>query len=152
MSTNKKEERIFVVQLSEYYPNNCSEQDTELVTKRTELYMRRCKVRAESKARKDRRHMSGYYFDEIVTAAKEGIYTPSPEEDICGYSEKEALQYAISKLSEYEQTIIELYYYEDMKLLDVAAEVGKPKSTVSTNLRKAREKIKETMLEVKKNS
>lgn len=106
---NNNEKRNVTIRIAEVYPNNCSEQKYENVTKRTERYMRRWEIREESRARKNRRY-GLCTFDENVMGECEGAYTPSHEDDICGYTETEILHMAIEALPDYEKELIERHY------------------------------------------
>ena len=143
MKNNKKQN--VTIRIAEIYPNNCSEQKYEKVTKSTERYMRRWKIREESRARKDRRY-GLCTFDENVMGDREGIYIPSPEEDICGYTETELLHIAIEALPDYEKELIERRYFDDVKLVDLAEMYGVSKSSMGRHIKKAREMMKKTML------
>ncbi len=142
---NNNEKRNVTIRIAEIYPNNCSEQKYEKVTKRTERYMRRWEIREESRARKNRRY-GLCTFDENVMGECEGAYTPSHEDDICGYTETELLHMAIEALPDYEKEIIERCYFDNVKLVDLAEMYGISKSSMGRHIRKAREMIKKTML------
>lgn len=142
---NNNEKRNVTIRLAEVYPNNCSEQKYEKVTKRTERYMRRQEIREESRARKNRRY-GLCTFDENVMGECEGAYTPSHEDDICGYTETELLHMAIEALPDYEKEIIERHYFYKVKLVDLAEMYDISKSSMGRHIRKAREMIKNTML------
>ena len=142
---NNNEKRNVTIRIAEVYPNNCSEQKYENVTKRTERYMRRWEIREESRARKNRRY-GLCTFDENVMGECEGAYTPSHEDDICGYTETEILHMAIEALPDYEKEIIERCYFDKVKLVDLAEMYGISKSSMGRHIRKAREMIKKAML------
>ena len=142
---NNNEKRNVTIRIAEVYPNNCSEQKYENVTKRTERYMRRWEIREESRARKNRRY-GLCTFDENVMGECEGAYTPSHEDDICGYTETELLHMAIEALPDYEKEIIERCYFDKVKLVDLAEMYGISKSSMGRHIRKAREMIKKAML------
>lgn len=76
----------------------------------------------------------------------EGAYTPSHEDDICGYTETELLHMAIEALPDYEKEIIERHYFYKVKLVDLAEMYDISKSSMGRHIRKAREMIKNTML------
>ena len=141
---NNNEKRSVTIRIAEVYPNNCSEQKYEKVTKRIEQYMCRWVIREESRARKNRRY-GLCTFDENVMGECEGIYTPSPEEDICGYTEIELLHIAIEALPDYEKELIEHHYFGDVKLVDLAEMYGISKSSMGRHIKKAREMIKDLM-------
>ena len=142
---NNNEKRNVTIRIAEVYPNNCSEQKYENVTKRTERYMRRWEIREESRARKNRRY-GLCTFDENVMGECEGAYTPSHEDDICGYTETEILHMAIEALPDYEKELIERHYFDKVKLVDLAEMYGISKSSMGRHIRKAREMIKKAML------
>ena len=142
---NNNEKRNVTIRIAEVYPNNCSEQKYENVTKRTERYMRSWEIREESRARKNRRY-GLCTFDENVMGECEGAYTPSHEDDICGYTETELLHMAIEALPDNEKEIIERCYFDKVKLVDLAEMYGISKSSMGRHIRKAREMIKKAML------
>lgn len=142
---NNNEKQNVTIRLTEFYPDNCSEQEYIKVTERTERYMRRWKICEENRARKDRRYKLRS-FDEIHTGECCGAYTPSHEEDICGYSEAELLYMAIENLPEYERELITLHYFRQVTMLDLAKRYGISKSAMGRHMEKARNIMKEFML------
>ena len=58
----------------------------------------------------------------------------------------EILNYIITnKLSKKQQRILNLYYYENYKMKDIANIIGIDKSTVSRSIKRSKSKIKEYM-------
>jgi RNA polymerase sigma-70 factor (ECF subfamily) len=60
---------------------------------------------------------------------------------------KEPLALAISRLAPKYKEVVLLFYYEDMKLKDIAVTLHIPEATVSTRLARARAQLKETAKE-----
>lgn len=70
----------------------------------------------------------------------------NPIEDLF---QKESLTNAIMKLNEKERKLIILYYYQELPVKEIAAMIGKKENAVNQQLRRAREKLKEILKEVK---
>jgi len=67
---------------------------------------------------------------------------PNPADDV-----DESLILAISNLLPKYREIVVLFYYEEMKLKEIAAALNIPEATVSTRLARARAQLKETAKE-----
>ena len=76
------------------------------------------------------------YLDRRVTP--ETLPIPAPEAD----EDYEELSQAILRLPDRDKEIILLYYYQDMNIRDIAQTLGLAPSSVSSRLKKARERLK----------
>lgn len=148
MFTKDNTDKKITVVIKDFYPKDTSIQKTTEVNEDTYRYLCRSKTEAESSARKDRRYLLAFAFDEIQMGERDGIYSPSVENEYFRLDEYDLLYKAISMLSEYEQELIRTYYFRKKKLVDSEAELGIPKSTLSRHLRKARENIKSNYLKL----
>lgn len=148
MSVKVNNEKEITIAVKEFYPEDNSLHKTIKVNQGTYDYLCEDKIHSESKAGKDRRYLAGFAFDEMQAGERDGIFSPSPEEEFFHVDEYEVLHRAIKLLSEYEQMLIVVYYFKNKKLLEAEAELGIPKSTLSRHLAKARKNLKIKYLEL----
>lgn len=145
LSKNNNEEKLTIA-VKEFYPENCSEENFVEVDRRTYAYLCGDKVHSESRARKDRRYIAAFGFDETEAGERDGIFSESAEEEYFKVDECELLYKAIDMLSEYERKLITIYYFENKKLLQIQDELGIAKSTASRHLKKAEKNLRKYYL------
>lgn len=150
MSIKADTEKKITIVVKEFYPEDNSLHKITKVNQDTYDYLCKDKINSESRARKDRRYLAGFAFDEVQAGERDGIYSSSPEEEFFREDEYEILHRAIKMLSEYEQMLIMVYYFEGKKLLEAETKLGIPKSTLSRHLAKARKNLKEKFLKLMK--
>ncbi len=147
MFTNNKKNEI-TISIKRFYPKNVSSQKTVEVNKETFDFLCGDKVHKESMARKDRRHILAFPFDEVEMGERDGIYTTSAEDEFFYVAECKILYKAISMLSEYERNILLSYYFDDKTYVEVGEEFGVPRSTIHRHIKKAENNLKEIYLKI----
>lgn len=90
-------------------------------------------------------YLGGRWFRQ--TADSELLETiPAPDETEAAL-ESEMLLRAILQLSEKNREIILLYYYQELKIVEIAGVLEIPEATVSVRLKRARDKLKSILKE-----
>lgn len=141
-------EKEITINIKDFYAEANSYQGTVTVSESVYEFLCEDKRRLESRARKDRRYMAGFAFEEVEAGERDGIFSSSTEEQLEDIDECELLHKAIQGLSEYDKKILTIYYFERKKLMVIEAELGIPKSTLSRHLIKARKNLKTIYIEL----
>ena len=77
-------------------------------------------------------------------------YVEKQRDDIADKTRHEVVQHLLNKLSENEQTVITLHYLGDMRCEEIGKFLGVPLNTIKSRLHRARKRLKEEELMVRK--
>ena len=67
------------------------------------------------------------------------------DKEVPEYEQQVDLSYAVSKLKNNYQTVIILFYYNDLSIRDISKTLDKPEGTIKTYLRRARIELKKVI-------
>lgn len=125
------------------YDDDCIEVD---VSKEVYEYLEQDRRRQQAQDRSDRRHLSkGTFEQDCIGSQRVPIYTDGTYLEVIHKMELEKLQSALQMLSSDEQTLIELYYYEDWSMEQIGQYFGISKMAVSKRHNRVIKKLKELM-------
>lgn len=82
----------------------------------------------------EQRKRLGFIDDELITELS--------DKDVPEYEQQIDLSYAVSKLNNNYQTVIILFYYNDLSIRDISKALDKPEGTIKTYLRRAKIELK----------
>jgi RNA polymerase sigma-70 factor (ECF subfamily) len=95
------------------------------------LRRRAAQVRAEDAMRQESEHLD--------------MHAPSPAELACRREQQERAQEALGQLSSKDRLIMELYYFQDVKYVDIAAILAININTVAARLHRAKNKLRKAL-------
>lgn len=116
-----------------------------------EVFLRYMKNKKEFK---DEEHKKAWLIKTTINCSKTLLTsawfrkTTSLEDNIVEeLKEKSEVYYALLKLSKKYRTVIHLFYYEDMSILEISSLLNVKESTIKSQLNRARNKLKEILKE-----
>lgn len=140
---NEEKKNNILIEIGKYYPDNCSMQKVTQVSRELYEFLEAEERKSESAARHDRRYLASFSFDE----ERDGFNQNSAEEVLFN-DKSEMIKQAFEKLSEYEQLIITLKYFQNKNYLQISAEMGVSKSALYRHLEKAKKKLSSMLVDL----
>ena len=95
----------------------------------------------ESRARKDRRYVLNFEFNDAEIGERDGKFSLSAEDILFRTNEIGVLTNAVEQLPDYDKMLIRLYYYRQQNIMKISEAIDVPKTTVARHLKKAVDKL-----------
>ena len=140
---NSKRYRILV---KKYYPGDNSLQKHAIVNDETRTYMIDDDVKCASRSRKDRRNVVAFAFNEVEAGERDGIFSPSAEEEFFREEPYADLYEALGTLSAYDHLLIRMKYFDNKKLEQMNYELSIPIATLSRHIDKIEKKLRKYLI------
>lgn len=143
--TPKTDKGTYIIRISDYYPNNCSEQKYAEVSEEVIDYLIFKKREEKNMKEKDYRTLTSFGFDEVETGEMCAVFSVSAAEDYFSLELTRALKMAMQAISPSFRKRFYLYYVVGLTLEQVAKTEKVSHTAVLKSLRSSTEILRDVL-------